>query len=276
MPGPGPVTSPFKRVIGPAAGRALLAAPASLRRRLRRKRTTILVYHQIAPALFAAHLDFLAARYTIIPLRLFAAAVQNGSDDALPPDPLVITFDDAWQSNYALLPVLRAHTAPVTVFVPTGLVNTNRRIWNYTLEDRKGRNRALNTHLKALDNHARLDALRARTGHYPEREYDTRVFLNLTEIREMQDLVDFQSHGVFHPVLPTCSDAEIREELGASKDFLETRLGGECYALAYPYGRNGPRERRLAREAGYIIARSINQPGLNAVDDDPFALKGLA
>jgi peptidoglycan/xylan/chitin deacetylase (PgdA/CDA1 family) len=50
-----------------------------------------------------------------------------------------------------------------------------------------------------------------------------------------------------------------RHELTTSKASLESLLGHEISTLAYPYGRTNPDIRRLAAEAGYTAAFSVDQ-----------------
>lgn len=264
----------LKQTLRLAAEHVLGYLPRALRRRMRRGRVAILVYHEITPDLFAAHLEYLTATYNIVPLSQLAEAIEAGSLDGVPPDALILTFDDAWRSNYDLVPVLRRFGVQATIFVPTGLANTHRRIWNYTL-DRTGKDRALNSKLKTMAHQDRLAVLRDHVGYFPDREYDRRDFLTLDEMRSMQDVIDFQAHSIYHPVLPTCTEAEAEEEITAPKAWLEAELGTQCYAFAYPYGRQGPRERALAKKAGYTLARAMNHPVLNSLHQDRYALKGI-
>ena len=72
--------------------------------------------------------------------------------------------------------------------------------------------------------------------------------------------VEFGSHTVHHPILSTLDDRPLREELVESKRHIESELGCECYAFAYPNGQQGDfgaREKLAVAEAGYQCALSL-------------------
>jgi peptidoglycan/xylan/chitin deacetylase (PgdA/CDA1 family) len=86
------------------------------------------------------------------------------------------------------------------------------------------------------------------------------------------------SHGVTHRALSRLPEDEQRAELVDSKRLLESEVGREVSALAYPYGWPGAYDAttgRLARDAGYRAAftahEGVNLPG----PTDPFALRRL-
>jgi len=248
--------------------------PEGLQDRWRRKKITILLYHQISADLFESHLKFLTKRYNVISLERLRQALYRETNEELPPNPLVITFDDGWQSNYGLLPVIKKYQAPVTIFITTGLVGTCRKIWNYTLE-RQGQEKDLNTHLKNISNREKNSFLQKHNGYFPEKEYEDRDFLTLDEMKQMTPYVDFQSHGRFHPVFTMCSDEELLQEMIDSKKHIEDTFGHKCYAIAYPYGRHDQRVAELAQRAGYSLARVANKPALNGLYSDPFRLMAI-
>jgi peptidoglycan/xylan/chitin deacetylase (PgdA/CDA1 family) len=186
----------------------------------------------------------------------------------------VITFDDGWKSNFDLLPVIKNYDIPVTIFLATGLVDTHRKIWNYTIE-RRGEEKQLNHYLKSISNREKNKFLLNHNGYHRRKEYDDTDFLTMDEIERMSRYCDFQSHGQFHPVLPMCDDEELAAEIMDSREYIEERLGGRCYALAYPYGKYDDRVVGFVRDAGYLLARSINRPFLNSLDTNPYELAAI-
>jgi len=60
--------------------------------------------------------------------------------------------------------------------------------------------------------------------------------LNADQMREMKDLVSFESHTVSHPYLTSLSDDELEKELKESKETIQSITGREVLALAYPTG----------------------------------------
>lgn len=242
-----------------------------LRRWISKRYFTILLYHMIDPDLFASHLEYLKRNYNIIPLRDVRDTFILKRKKVLPPQSLVITFDDGWKLNYKLLNVIRKYDTPVTIFLTAGLVNTNRKIWNFALEPWS---KTENERLKAMPNEDKNQYLREKYGHYPEKEYDERSMLNQKEIEEMTPYVDFQSHGMFHSVLTICSKEELTFELSKSKGVLSTITNSEIYAISYPYNRAGIREMDAAREIGYKVGRMGGRV-LNSLNDNPMALKAI-
>lgn len=69
----------------------------------------------------------------------------------------------------------------------------------------------------------------------------------------------FGSHGLSHGRLTGLPGEESRREIFESKRVIEERLGAPVAHLAYPHGAFGPREERLAREAGYLTALSTRR-----------------
>jgi peptidoglycan/xylan/chitin deacetylase (PgdA/CDA1 family) len=82
--------------------------------------------------------------------------------------------------------------------------------------------------------------------------------------------VTIGSHGVSHAHLTRLSEQAIRSELADSREQIEHELGRGCTDLAYPYGEQDDRVRRLARAAGYERAY-----GLWEQSEDPYALPRL-
>jgi peptidoglycan/xylan/chitin deacetylase (PgdA/CDA1 family) len=183
---------------------------------------------------------------------------------------LVITFDDGWKSNYELLHIFRKYKLPVTIFLTTGLVNTNRRQWNSVIELSEIRE---DNWLKTLLNSEKDKYLFEKYGFFPEKEYRNRSMLNLEEIGEMKHSVDFQSHGVFHPVFIRCSQSELEFELTNSKEWLEKTLDIDVYGIAYPYGWINSKVVTMTHRAGYSLGRTANFPCLNSRTEDPLKLK---
>jgi len=239
------------------------------------KRTvTVLLYHDIDRDNFANHIDYLSQRYSIISLREYADYLSGKSSETLPNNALIITIDDGWRGNFDLLATIKARSIPVTVFLCTGLVGTNRKIWNYTV-DRQGTERALNEKLKNTEVDEKNVLLRNHNQHFREKEYDERTLLSWLEIEKMAPYVDFQSHGIFHEVLPMCNDVELHQEITGSIDSLRNITGKDVYAFAFPYGRRDQRCLEKTKEAGYSVVRTSNIPGLNSADDPAFELRSI-
>jgi poly-beta-1,6-N-acetyl-D-glucosamine N-deacetylase len=244
----------------------LSGLPFLMRELLQRKTVTIVVYHALPAELADLHFGALRRRYNIISLSEYLAARINGTADRLPAKALIITFDDGHRSNYELRSLLEKHRIPITIFLCSGIVGTHRHYWWF-----HANGSAEAQTLKALPDERRVEALRGK-GHSDTREYETRQSLSRSEIAEMKGLVDFQSHTVFHPILPACSDEKAAREIAESKQALEGEHGLRICALAYPNGDYSDREIRLLRKAGYTCGLTLDS-GFNDSETDPFCLR---
>ena len=165
--------------------------------------------------------------------------------------------------------MIKKHGIPVTIFLCSGIVGTHRHYWWLHAKDSQEAQA-----LKALPDEQRVQALLSR-GHADRQEYETRQSLSGDEISAMKSIVDFQSHTVFHPVLPACSLDKARSEIVISKDALESEHGLQIYALAYPNGDYSDREVGLLQEAGYVCGLTMDA-GVNDSHTDRFRLRRVA
>ena len=144
---------------------------------------------------------------------------------------VLLTFDDGYDDLYTeLLPFLIEHGLTAVIYlVVDGIGGTN--LWNQKL------------------------GLRARN------------ILTWAQIREMQKYgIEFGSHTLTHPWLPSLSYDQLRHEVADSKRRLEDALGVEVASFAYPSGGLDRRVRSAVAEAGYRLAFTL-RPGLNWWND---------
>lgn len=235
------------------------------RETVQRGKVTCLLFHDMEAADAERNFTYLKRHYNIISLQEYLQAVQTKS--RLPRKALVITFDDGHASNYALLPVLQRLEIPITIFLCSEIVGTQRHFWFRHSEEMKPQVEPL----KRLTNQERLRRLEA-FGFGQETEYSDRQALNDKEIKEMTSVVDFQSHTCFHPILPQCNETEARHEIIDSKHHLEERYGLEINTLSYPNGDYSMRDIQMAQEAGYTCGITVDS-GYNSLRSDLFRLK---
>jgi len=246
----------------------LTLIPFFIREVIQRKRTTILVYHDIKPEIADMHFEILKSKYSIISLRDYVSAKKLGKVDRLPPKSLIITFDDGYKSNYKLKPILEKYNIPSTIFLCSAIVGTNRHFWfehgigNDTCE-----------YVKNISHKKRLQILR-KFGFEERKEFNDRQALSKNEIEETKDIVDFQSHTMFHPLLPKCSAQRALKEISQSKKDLEHKYGVRVYALSYPNGDYSDREISIAKKAGYECGITVDLE-LNSQHTDLFRLKRI-
>jgi len=155
--------------------------------------------------------------------------------DALPANPVVITFDDGYLDNFEIaFPILKTYGFTATIFLPTHLIDNKE----HTI-------------------------------------FNKHALMNWHEIKRMHgEGICFASHTATHPHLTTLNDEEILNELVTSKELVERYLGEKCDFMAYPYGDFDTKVRDMTGKAGYLAACSV-MIGLNKQGDDLFSLKRI-
>lgn len=153
---------------------------------------------------------------------------------------LHVTFDDAYTSVRAALPILEQLGVPATIFACAGLADTGA----------------------PLD----IPELVAEVRRAPV-ELATMAWDELRELAARG--IEIGSHTVSHPHLTMLGDDELIRELTESKERIEAALGRPCRFLAYPYGDEDERVLAAAERAGYDGAFAL--PG-NEDRWTPFAV----
>lgn len=232
-----------------------------------KKKVTILLFHSINKEAAERAFIYLSRRYNIISLADYLEAVLH--QHKLPEKALIISFDDGHISNYNLLPVLKKYRIPVTIFLCSAIVNTYRHFW-FLHEAAAGQVAGM----KKLPNKERLAALEKK-GFSQDAEFNTPQALTKEQIDEMRDFVDFQSHTMYHPVLPMCTDAEAIQEISGSKQQLEELFQLKIHTISYPNGDYSDRDIQLAKAAGYRCGITVDY-GFNTLQTDLFRLKRIS
>lgn len=232
------------------------------RRRLMNDYFTVIHYHQATKEHFATHLKYLSSNFNLCPLSQLRDHYVNGSN--LPANSLFITFDDGWKSNYELLPIIENNEYPITIFLSTGFVDTNKK---------PGKKPILNDIY--LEENFIPDISYGHAPEGPNQVPDNlRKMLSSSEIKEMSKIVEFQSHGVNHHVSSIIPSKLMDFELEESKRFIQELTGKEVYAFAFPYNVVSKNVFDLLSKNGYTIARAgarkynkigINQYNINSI-----------
>ena len=179
--------------------------------------------------------------YTVVGLDDVLAYYREGA--ALPPRPVLITFDDGYRDNLEFAaPVLERHGYPAVLFVPIAY-----------LDD-----------LRPLPHEERLAA----------RGVVNRT-LDWGELAELEAAgVRIESHGISHRPLADLALDEAAREIVVSKLRLEDRLGRPVRSFAYVKGSEAhyrPIHLSLLRQAGYDVAFT-SVSGSNDRTSDPLRL----
>jgi peptidoglycan/xylan/chitin deacetylase (PgdA/CDA1 family) len=265
----------------------------------------ILAYHRVMPLPDPATFDFdlelisttperfreqmLRLKQRFVPLRLGDVAAALNTGDALPPDAVVVTFDDGYDDNYRFAcPILRELNIPATFFVSTGHIDTGRPFgydWlvhmilltdasrlvlpEMDLDVPMPRDRELRRSLAGtvLKNMKSLDALSQeamiarleREWRMPSnaRPEDCRP-MTWDQVRQVHAAgFEIGSHGVHHRMLAKLPRARMEEEIRQSKATLERELGAPATLMSYPVGGDRAFDDAVmnaTRDAGFQLA----------------------
>ena len=286
-------------------------------RRLHRHRLLICCYHGIRDdssseahwlllprRQFTEQLEYLSRHYRCLPVDEALEALRAGR---LAEPTACITFDDGYANNRSIaLPILESLGLPATIYLTTGLVGTDRRLWTTALELAIRQSTAAELDLGSLGlgrvvlgsdaERSRLtsritEALKVRP--VAERDAilrqmhaDTRgavaaddgafAMMDWDDARAMlaTGLVTFGAHTVNHDILSRVDDGRVASEVEGSMRKVAEELG-ECRTFAFPNGREMDFDARAiaaVRRAGGTAAMSTRE-GLNRTDEDFFALR---
>jgi peptidoglycan/xylan/chitin deacetylase (PgdA/CDA1 family) len=202
----------------------------------RRPAAPILTWHEIGPdgasqagdpdgwrvpqSLFLAQLDALGgAGFATIPLALLVDHQASGA--ALPPKPLVLTFDDGTEDHFLrVLPALRAHRMTATFFLVAGRIGA--------------------------------DEAHRFVEHTPAGDKRWLIWPEVRALREAG--MELGAHGLTHARLTELTDEAALDELVQSRRLIGAALGAPPDLLAWPYNALRSRHLALAKQAGYRAA----------------------
>jgi peptidoglycan/xylan/chitin deacetylase (PgdA/CDA1 family) len=247
------------------------------------------------PPQFRRRMEMLASIGTPIGMADLLRAIDGA---ALPPNPVMVTFDDGYRSCHDVaLPILRELGIPATFFIATSFVTERRLYWWERIAlalhtARRPRAKLLYPapiEFEAADPAARhvLDNLVKNTfgidiGRFLAELYAAldvewspahdaahadRLIMTWDQVRALERAgMSIESHTRHHHVLETLDDDGLREELAGARDDLARELGHPVHAIAYPVGRRVQNARILAAiaAAGYRLGFA-NENGVNVL-----------
>jgi len=285
---------------------------------------TVVQYHRVAapedvglgdtdlvdatPETFAAHLSFF--RRCFEPVTLTEVREARAGGKPLPPNALLVTFDDGYLDNYVrATPILRRFGMSGVFFVATDYLDARRLFWwdriavmikratvprlkieypqteEWSLTDARSRAQALRGAVRlvkdtfGMDLELFLEGLATACGLSWSKEEEAAaaraLIMTWDEVRGLSDAgMEVQSHTRSHRVLATVPDAELSDELLGARVDIEGKLGKVCDTIAYPVGRaiaDKARLRTAVAAAGYKLGFTTRS-GTNPSDEslDPF------
>jgi peptidoglycan/xylan/chitin deacetylase (PgdA/CDA1 family) len=286
-------------------------------KRLRlRNSAFVLMYHRVLPSVrdenifvqpgmyvsqdtFRQQVAYIADNFNVIPLTELVGRTRAGRNIG---GCCAITFDDGWLDNYtAAFPIFKEFQLPVTIFLVSGYIGTNRLFWpeelcsyleniferihrteipaiddllkNATTTGDKEAffNRAIEVLKRYLpdDRRAILGKLKAISSVTPERQ----LLMNWDEAAEMgeSNLVSFGAHTVNHEILDQVSPESAEYEISSSCSEIEEHLGTRVNLFAYPNGNfNQAIQEILKRNS--LQAAVTTRRGLMAASSDIFEI----
>jgi peptidoglycan/xylan/chitin deacetylase (PgdA/CDA1 family) len=288
-----------------------------LRARVGRRGLAVLTYHrtgapkdagELDPGVFdttpeelATEVDILRTHATLVSL---ADVRRSFHGRRLPPNPVLVTFDDGYADVEAAVPVLRKAGVPATFFIVTGFPDGGRlfwwdRIWLLLRRSPRPRveltyptrlvvqpARALGASARAIIDAVKLtpdldltrfwDGLEEATGvaldAAEERALAARTLLGWSAIRRLRGAgMDVQSHSHEHLVLNALSPDAVQRDLTRSRRLLHDVLGEAPSSVAYPVGYQLSGVHRDAPSAAGFELGFTNGTGLCSPElADPF------
>lgn len=240
--------------------------PYLFRELVQKNKVSILLFHDISRETAEQTFTYLSKKYNIIGLNDFLEACEQQDYKRIPKKAMIITFDDGHIQNYDMLPVIKKYNIPVTIFLCSEIVDTNRHFWflfpHPTISDQE---------FKRVSNAEKLRLLK-QAGFTPQMTFDTPQALTKEQLEEMKPYVNFQAHTQFHPCLPQCDDKEAQAEIADAKKALESKFNLSINAIAYPNGDYSKRDILLSQQAGYQCGLTVDF-GFNTINSDLFRLK---
>ncbi len=238
----------------------VLIASGAVRRAKRRAllhpSVTAICFHNPSPALFRRCVEWLLENgYALISGQELCEILSGMKP--FPRGAAWISFDDGWRDILqAVLPFALERKLPVTLFIPTGIVDGPGLFpW---LHDEQH---------PAFD--ARESRLKTAAG-------NLRESVTVAELKRVAAApgVTVGAHTVTHPLTVRCSEEQLQREIGECKVALEAWTGNSVRCFAYPQGQFDGRELPWLRTFGYDIA-ATTENGFITPETDRYRLPRL-
>lgn len=260
----------------------------TLARRLR-DAAVVLCYHNVLPPRnagtggdSAVHLSFdrfaeqvywLARRYAIVPLSEIIGRARAGRSLRRV---AALTFDDGYAGVFThAWPLLRDLGLPATVFVVSERPDRRDAFWwDHPDIPRHATGGARDHWLRDLrgDSNNILSALSLLSAQRLPASYEPAGWDAI--VGAAREGLDIGVHSATHRTLTRLDDAELEEEIIASRAVVHDRAGSEPTLFAYPYGLWDRRVRNAVRAAGYYGAVTLDY-GLIGAGADPWSLRRI-
>ena len=222
--------------------------------------------------MFERHCRFLAEACSPISLADLRAA--RAGVRALPPRPVIVTFDDGYLGVLEhALPALERHRVPATVFVTAGSIVDREHFWFDVLSRREGEDAVVRAKQAAFAEWRQLfESLRTRA---PVGERHRPMTPEELTRLAASPMIEIGGHSMIHPTLARAPLAEQRREIAGCRTVLHELLQQPIASFAYPYGSRmqdfAPETVIAVGEAGYDLAFTTGS-SFAAVRGDPLQI----
>jgi len=218
-------------------------------------------FHNPSIYLFKGIIRFLkASGFQFIDEKLFYK-ITIGKQEVLGRK-VFISFDDAWQGNLKLMPVIEKYKIPISLFVPVEPVVHGNYWWEYAdcLKSESSYSNAIED-LKKLTNKKRIEIIQKLMQEFHLKR--SAITLKELEYLHKHPLVTIGSHTYHHPITIQCTSDELDFEYRESKKTLERWLNTKISSFAFPNGNYGERDLNLLKKHGYKMAFTTNPNLMN-------------
>ncbi len=219
-------------------------------RKRNRKAITVVVFHRVLPKeaeewkgadpewtvtteFFEDCLQFFKRHYSVVSFPQIMESFH--ADKALPPNPLLISFDDGWKCNlHQAAPLLKEFGFPAVVFVTTGAIGKSILSWQEALYSLW------------------------KTGHISQERLDF-----LSTLLDISAPSSLENEGDYNQLLSTIRELPIDKRRTADKHLLEWSKS----LPGLPYMLNRTELLELQNHGFYLGTHGINHESLVHVDD---------
>jgi len=279
----------------------------------------ILAYHRVTertdnyftpilPKYFERQMAYLVEKFRVISADECVERLQRKD---VPPNCIVVTFDDGYRDNYTEgFPILKKYAIPATIFLATGCLDGKQILWHdqvcfaikqtrerildlkefngkvYDLSNPTTKENALYGvlwRLREISNDERIQWTKIILERLACEEDTIKgagktLMLNWDDLRKLKEGgINFGAHTVTHPILSQSPLETARREITDSKGEIESKLQVRVRLFAYPSGRRGDFNepiKHLVKEQGFSSAFSMIY-GVNESGDDGFELRRI-
>ena len=225
-----------------------------------------LSYSGVGKGDFEWQIRYLIKNYRLISLGEYIQSRHNGH--TVPSSSAIITFDDGYRGVYTTAyPILQRYSVPATVFVCTGSVENGTLQWDAKVDHLINSTQVQDLELEmeipchfdlstcdqkiaaTYEIQRRLSRLAEQQRQQAMHQLETKLatqkgqmspnLLPLTwdQLKVMSDNgISIGSHTLSHPNLTKVSRAQAQQEIGHSKEMIESETGRPVDFFSYPFG----------------------------------------